>query len=65
MDVLILTCNCMLTEEKRKEVEKSISESIRNYGVVILDNRINDYEIVDLRREEFGKHLVRMVLSTA
>lgn len=65
MSVLILKCDSMITEEKRKEMEKSISESIHDYGVAILDNRINDYEIVDLRRAKFGKHLIRMVLSNA
>ena len=49
MSVLILTCDCMITEKRRKEMEKSISESIRDYGVAVLDNRINDYEIVDLK----------------
>ena len=50
MIVLILTYDCMVTEEKRKEMEKSISESIRDYGVAVLDNRIKNYEFVDLRR---------------
>lgn len=49
MGILILTCNYMITEEKRKEIEKSISESIRNYGVVILDKKFNSYEIIDLK----------------
>jgi hypothetical protein len=50
MGILILTCNYAITEEKRKEVEKSISESIREYGVVILDKRFNTYEIIDLKK---------------
>ena len=50
MVILILTRDCTITEEKRKEMEKSISESIRNYGVAVLDDRIKNYEIVDLRR---------------
>ena len=49
MGILILTCNYAITEEKRKEVEKSISESIREYGVVILDKKFNSYEIIDLK----------------
>lgn len=65
MSVLILTCNCMITEEKRKEMEKSISESIRDYGVAVLDNRINDYEIVDLKRAEFDNHMVRVITTNA
>ena len=50
MAILILTCNCTLTEEKRKEMEKSIYESIRDYGVAILDKRFNTYEIIDLKK---------------
>ena len=50
MAILILTCDCMLTEEKRKEMEKSIYESIRDYGVAILDKRFNTYEIIDLKK---------------
>lgn len=49
MGVLILTCNYAITEEKRKEVEKSISESIRDYGVAVLDKKFNSYEIIDLK----------------
>lgn len=46
---ILLTCDYMITEEKRKELEKSISESIREYGVVILDKKFNSYEIIDLK----------------
>lgn len=48
MNVLVLTFNGILTEEKRKYMEKSLSDSIRDLGVVILDNRFDDYKIVDL-----------------
>lgn len=50
MAILILTCNYTFTEEKRKEMEKSIYESIRDYGVAILDKRFNTYEIIDLKK---------------
>lgn len=65
MGVLILTCNYAITEEKRKEVEKSIRESIRDYGVAVLDKKFNSYEIVDLKREDFNEHSPGVVMINA
>lgn len=49
MNTLVLTVDGILTEEKRKYMEKSLSDSIRDLGVVILDNRFKNYKIVDLK----------------
>lgn len=65
MSVLLLTCNCTITEERRKEIEKSISESIRDYGVAILDNRFDDYKVVNLERAEFDDHTLGLVMTNA
>lgn len=65
MGILILTCDCMITEEKRNEIEKSISESIRDYGVAVLDKKFNSYEIVDLKREDFNEHSPGVVMINA